>query len=115
MSIDDAPEMVLKSYKGPWNKKGPLLLACSKCERKLRKDGHPLARLRKLLKKRGKKLGLEQKLLVVQTPCLRVCPRGGVTVCTQAQVGRGECSILRQPGDVDLLVLQCIREANVAE
>jgi hypothetical protein len=114
MDNDASPELTLKTYTGPWVKKGPLLFACRKCMRKLRHEKHqPLAGFKKLLKKRGKKLGFPQKLRVIDTPCLSVCPRGGVTICTQAQMGRGECSILRQPGDVDLLVLHYIHEAAV--
>jgi hypothetical protein len=112
MSNDGSSEKTLRSYKGLWNKKGPLLLACRKCQRKLKHEGHPLAQLRKLLKKRSRKLDFERKPLVIETPCLKVCPRGGVTICTQAQAGRGEFSILRHVRDVDLLVLQCIPEEN---
>jgi len=116
MTNDGVPELTLKSYKGPWTKKSTLLFACRKCMRKIRHDEHqPLSGFKKLLKKRSKHLGFPKKLRVIDTPCLSVCPRGGVTVCTQAQIGRGECSILRQPGDVDLLVLQCIRETNVPD
>jgi predicted metal-binding protein len=104
----------LKSYKGPWLKRGPLLLACGRCQRKLKPeagdDVRALARLKKSLRKRSRKTGAGIELLVVQTPCLRVCPRNGVAVVTQAQSGRGACSILRSKNDIDLLLAQCVAE-----
>ncbi len=106
--------VTLKSYKGPWLKRGPLLLACAKCQRKLKHepgdDVRALARLKKSLRKRSRKTSAGIRLLVVQTPCLRVCPRNGVAVVTQAQAGRGACSILRLERDIDLLLAQCVAE-----
>jgi hypothetical protein len=88
----------LISYKGRW--KGELLLACAKCQRKLRKHEDPagLSKLKKLLKH------AQPKLFVVNIACLDVCPKGGVTVCSAAQVARGEFSILRTPEDVDRML-----------
>jgi hypothetical protein len=37
-------------------------------------------------------------------PCLKMCPKGGVTVCTQAQLALGECSIVRTKEDVEALL-----------
>ena len=34
----EAVVTTLKSYKGPWLKRGPLLLACGKCQRKLKHE-----------------------------------------------------------------------------
>ena len=58
--------VTLKSYKGPWMKRGPLLLACGKCQRKLKHepgdDVRALARLKKSLRKRSRKTNAGIKL-----------------------------------------------------
>ncbi len=110
----------LKSFVGPWTRKNKqLLLACSKCQRKLKDDGdeHGLAKLKKLVKKRGKALGSPVVLVVILTKCLKVCPRRGVAVVTQEQMGAGRGSILRTTDDLDLLIRQVQRDAlsNTAE
>lgn len=107
----EAP-IALKSYKGPW--KGQLLLACGKCQKKLKdddlEDAHGLAKLKKALKQRSKRDDSDLQLIVIKTQCLKVCPRRGVAVCTQAQVGAGRCSIVRTSTDVDALYAQCKAE-----
>ena len=97
----------LKNYPAPW--KGQILLACSKCQKKLRRQtsGEGLARLAKMLKRRTRQDQDRFRLKVIKTPCLKLCPKGGVTVCTQAQLGRGECTILRSSEDVELLYHDC--------
>ncbi len=100
----------LRAFNGPWTRKGrQLLLACKKCQRKLKDDGDAdgLAKIKKLLKQRAKHSGLGVKLVVIETKCLKVCPRGGVAVCTQAQVGAGMGSVVRSVADVDLLLEEC--------
>ena len=109
----DAP-VRLKSYKGPW--KGQLLLACGKCQRKLKKDDlgdeHGLGKLRKALKQRSKRDEDGLELLVIKTQCLKVCPKRGVAVCTRAQIGAGRCSIVRTSEDVDALYAECKAEGR---
>ena len=104
----------LKSFSGPWLRKGgQLLLACGKCQRKLRDEDDPdgLVNLKKALKKRSRQIAGEfkprLKLIVIQTKCLKVCPKRGVAVCTQAQLAQGRGSIVRSREDVDLLVQAC--------
>jgi hypothetical protein len=93
-----------QTYPIPW--KGQLVLACRKCQKKLkRSDG--TAKLSKALKRRARRDEDGLKLRVIEVPCLKMCPKGGITVCTQAQLGRGECSIVRNRGDVDSLYQQC--------
>ena len=107
----------LKSFVGPWTRKNKqLLLACKKCQRKLKDDGdeHGLARLKKLMKKRGKALGSAVGLVVIPTNCLKVCPRRGVAVVTQEQMGAGRGSILRTADDLDLLIEQVQRDTTSA-
>jgi predicted metal-binding protein len=91
-------------YRIPW--KGQLLLACRKCQKKL-KRGEGAAKLSKALKRRARQDEDGLKLRVIEVPCLKMCPKGGITVCTQAQLGRGECSIVRNGADVDSLYQQC--------
>jgi hypothetical protein len=94
----------LQAYPIPW--KGQVLLACGKCQKKLkRSDG--AAKLSKALKKRARRDEDGLKLRVIEVSCLKMCPKGGVTVCTQAQLGRNECSIVRNRADVDSLYQQC--------
>ena len=96
---------VLRSYNLPL--RGEILLVCGKCQRKLKHGYDPanLGSLKKLLKKQGKQDDFRIRLLKV--PCLKMCPKGGVTVCTPSQVARHECSIIRSTDDVTALYKQC--------
>jgi hypothetical protein len=95
---------VLRSYRAPW--KGELLLVCRKCQKKLKHEKNGLAKLRKALKKRARHDENGPRFHVLEVPCLKMCPEGGITVCTQRQVGRGECSIVRSSADIDALYQQ---------
>jgi hypothetical protein len=94
----------LRSYAGPW--KGELVLVCRKCQKRLEQDGgnKKLARLRKTLRKRAHRLDDTLAIYAVEVPCLKMCPKDGVTVCTGAQVAGHECSIVRSLTDVDVLI-----------
>ncbi len=96
----------LRNYPAPW--KGELLLVCRKCQKKLKHDGQKngISKLSKALKKRARHDENAVRLHVLQVPCMKMCPKGGVTVCTQRQLGRGECSIVRSRSDVDALYQQ---------
>ena len=96
----------LRDYPAPW--KGELLLVCRKCQKKLKHNGQSsgIAKLSKALKKRARHDEHAPALHVLQVPCMKMCPKGGVTVCTQRQLGRGECSIVRSGADVDALYQQ---------
>jgi hypothetical protein len=59
------------------------------------------------LKRRARREEDGPKLRVVEVSCLKMCPKGGITVCTQAQLGRNECSIVRNRADVDSLYQLC--------
>jgi predicted metal-binding protein len=97
----------MQSYPIPW--KGQLVLACGKCQKKLKrsKTKNGGAKLSKALKKRAKQDEDGLKLRVVEVDCLKMCPKDGVTVCTQGQLGGNECSIVRTQADVDSLYEQC--------
>ena len=88
----------LRTYRTAW--KGQLVLVCRKCQKKLRHSGK-----RKGLAKLGKQLK-QQQFHVIEVSCLKLCPKGAVTVCTQQQIGRNECSLVRGKADVDALIRQ---------
>jgi hypothetical protein len=105
--MDDGPVepllSALRSYPAPW--KGELLLVCRKCQKRLKHDGEKsgISKLSKTLKKRARQDENAPRLHVLEVPCLKMCPEGGITVCTQRQLGRGECSIVRSRNDIDAL------------
>jgi hypothetical protein len=104
------PPARLKSFVGPWTRKEhQLLLACGKCQRKLKHedDEHGLSRLKKALKARAKLAGVEMPVRVITTSCLKVCPKKGVAVCTQEQMGQGRGSCVRTVADLDQLIAEC--------
>ena len=96
----------LRSYRAPWQ--GQIVLVCRKCQKKLKhadkKNG--LAKLRKELKKRTRRNEEALPLRVIEVSCLKMCPKGGVTVCTQQQLGKNQCCIVRTSADIDVLVAQ---------
>jgi predicted metal-binding protein len=96
----------VRSYGVPW--KGQLLLVCRKCQKKLKPGGkkQALSKLSKALKKRARHDENAPKLHVIEVSCLNLCPKGGVTVCTQHQLAHGKCSIVRSGADVDALYEQ---------
>ncbi len=98
------PTTPLRSYELPL--KGQLLLACGKCQRKLKKGDDPegLASFKKLVKKTAKQSPTAPRIHILRVPCLDMCPKGGLTVCTPAQVAHHECSILRTQDDITTLV-----------
>jgi hypothetical protein len=96
----------VRTYGAPW--KGQLLLVCRKCQKKLKHGGkkQSVSKLSKALKKRARDDENAPKLHVIEVSCLNLCPKGGVTVCTQRQLADGECSIVRSRADVDALYEQ---------
>ncbi len=89
----------------PW--KGQIVLVCRKCQKKLHGGKkNKIAKLGKVLKKQGRQEEDAPRLRVIQVSCLNVCPKGGVTVCTQSQLARNECCIVRTPADLDALIRQ---------
>jgi hypothetical protein len=91
----------LKSYSAPWN--GSLILACRKCQKKLKCDAElqGLAKLRKTVKSLNKRSAGKQ-LFVLNVPCMDVCPKGGVTIC-RPEEEPGRVAILRSEKDIDRL------------
>ncbi len=101
----------LRAYPAPW--KGQLVLACRKCQKKLRaRDGSgSVAKLKKALKSCAKHDQDSIRIRLVEVSCLKLCPKGAVAVCTQSQLGAGTCSMVRSGDDVEALYTQCKAEA----
>ncbi len=93
----------LREYQVPG--KGPLLLACGKCQKKMTGT---LRKVKKFLKKRA-----GSDLRVLQVGCMKLCPKGGVVVCTQGQVSRGTCSIVWSGKDLSRLAADPLADASV--
>jgi predicted metal-binding protein len=114
-SVAEAQSLALvRTYPAPW--KGQLVMVCRKCQNKLKHGGkkNGLAKLRKALKQRARQDEDSLRLHVVDVSCLKMCPKGGVTVCTQQQLEDEQCSIMRTNADVDALLLQC-REVSARQ
>ena len=97
----------LKRYRAPW--KGQLLLACLKCQKKRKRQSSrakPL-KLKKAMKQAMIEAGSELRVRVIQVACLKLCPKGAIAVCTQEQLGRGECSMVKTADDVRMLAAEC--------
>jgi hypothetical protein len=88
----------LKTYPVPWQ--GQILLACRKCQKKLKgnKDLEALARLKKTVKRHNRRHP-ETPLHLVPIACTNLCPKDGVTACDPAQQP-ARLFILRSEDDV---------------
>ena len=91
----------LKSYPASWE--GELVLACRKCQKKLKAD-HGLRALSKLKKtvKRHNKGHPDRLLHVMNVPCMDLCPKNAVTVCCPGRDSK-RLSVLREEKDVHSL------------
>ena len=85
--------------------KGPILLACGKCQKRLKGDRNAdgIVPLKKLLKGMSLEQGVRPPY-VIKIPCLKLCPKGGIVVMTGKQVDLGECSIVRSSEDADAIL-----------
>ncbi len=97
----------LRGYKAPW--RGELILACSKCQKKLKKRKHSagFASLKKWFKRRSKADNDAPEVRIVGIDCIKLCPKAGVTISTQHQLGATgrEVSIIRSEADLEQLYL----------
>ena len=89
----------LKTYAAPWD--GQLILACRKCQKKLKGHHglHALSKLKAAVKRRNAEHP-GQALHVLNVPCMDLCPKDGVTVCDPAETPL-RLSILRSKGDIE--------------
>jgi len=94
-----------KTYPAPWQ--GQILLACRKCQKKLK--GHEelraMANLKKTFKRYNKlkKQHPEEQLHVINVPCLDLCPKDGVTVCNPGR-SPSRLAILRGEDGIERLL-----------
>ena len=74
----------VKTYRPTWE--GELVLACRKCQKKLKHDGgkRSLAKLKKAMQ-RVRAGASGRQLHVINVPCMDLCPKGGVTICVASQ------------------------------
>lgn len=88
----------LTSYPPTW--RGELLLACRKCQKKLKGERgfRSLSKLKKTVA-RWNKSETGGPLHLIQTPCMDLCPKGGVTVCLP-QRDPTQLSVLRSEEDL---------------
>jgi len=90
-----------KTYPVTWA--GQLLLACGKCQKKLKHDQtlRTLAKLKKTVKRHNKEHP-NDLLHVINVPCMDLCPRDAVTVyCPSRAPAR--LSIVRRKEDLERL------------
>ncbi len=94
----------LRLYRAPW--KGEVLFACRKCQRKMKKRGgtRALARLKSWFNKRGKE---RSSVRVIDVPCVKLCPKGGVTVFTRRNLAHDPPGVLIARSEDDLETLYC--------
>jgi ABC-type arginine transport system ATPase subunit len=77
---------VARSYPAPW--KGEIILACKRCQKRLRKSrpSARFARLRKWVHAKVRKDKLSAPVHLVEIPCQKICPKNGIVVCNRAQL-----------------------------
>jgi hypothetical protein len=88
-----------KTWPAPWH--GEVLLACRKCQKKLRK--HPLrgalSKLKKIVKRRNREIP-GAALHVIPVSCLKLRPKDAVSVCLPSRYA-DRVFILRSENDLD--------------
>jgi hypothetical protein len=95
----------LRMYGVPW--KGEALFACRKCQRKMKRTGVPaLAKVKSWFKKRAKK-GKGAPVHVIQIPCVKLCPKGGVTVFSRRQLRQEPPGVCIARTEADLEQFYC--------
>lgn len=96
--------IAMKSYPVSWE--GEMILACRKCQKKLKGDVElgDLAKLKKTVKSFNKEHP-DRQLHVINVPCMDLCPKDGVTVCFPAHDPK-RLRIIRSREDMLLLACQ---------
>jgi predicted metal-binding protein len=91
----------LKTYAAPW--KGELILACRKCQKKLKRDEalNGLAKFKKTVE-RYNTAHPERPLHVMNVSCMDLCPKKAITVCCPARDPL-RLLVLRSQEDLGLL------------
>jgi hypothetical protein len=95
----------LRIYRAPWE--GETLFACRKCQRKMKRNGVPaLAKVKRWFRKRAKK-SKDASVHVIQIPCVKLCPKGGVTFFSRRQLLREPPAVCIARTEADLEKLYC--------
>lgn len=91
----------LKSYAPTW--KGNLLLACRKCQKKLKNEPglRALAKLKKTIKRQNRQHP-DNPLHLISVPCLDLCPKRAVTICLPA-AQTAKLAVLRKEEEIAAL------------
>jgi hypothetical protein len=94
----------LRMYRTPWQ--GEVLFACKKCQRRIKKHHGEaaLVRLKKWFKKRSRS---GAPVRVIDIPCVKLCPKGGVTVFSRHQLAHQPPGVCIARTEADLETLYC--------
>jgi hypothetical protein len=100
----------LRIYRTPW--KGELVLACRKCQRKMKKrrGAGALRKVKSWFKKRARQDPEGPTIHVIDVACVKLCPKGGVTIFAQQQLAHhppGVC-IARSEEDLEAFYQQLL-------
>jgi predicted metal-binding protein len=97
----------LRLYLTPW--KGEAVFACRKCQRRVKKGGGPavLRKLKKWFKKRMHGTPEAPPVHLIDVSCLKICPKGGVTIFSARQLGKDPSTIGIARSEEDLEALYC--------
>ncbi len=94
----------MTTYPTPWDTN--LILACRRCQKRLRKTDNPpaFAKLKKWLKARARHEGAKKNPLhLIEIPCQKICPKAGVVVFSQPQLAThpASFSIIRNEAQME--------------
>lgn len=91
----------MKTYAAPWS--GRTLLACKKCQKKLKKCGgnEELASLKKAEKTFAAEHPEIPRFHILNVGCMDFCPKGRVAVCAPTADG-GDVALLRSIEDLSV-------------
>ena len=90
----------LRTYPSKFD--GQVLLVCRKCQKKLKGERTAAAKLKKSLKRIGRRDPDPVHFHLIAVGCMKLCPRGAVAVCSQAGMRQAPAglSIVRTKEDV---------------
>ena len=107
--MSKAPEAIdlqgaLRLYRARW--KGEVIFACMMCQRMMKTHGGPraMARLKSWFKRRSRD---HAQVRVIDIPCVKLCPKGGVTVFSRALLAQTPPAVAIARSQQDLEALYC--------
>ncbi len=90
----------LRLYRTPW--KGELVLACRKCQKRMKKREGGLRKIKRWFKARAKEDADAPRIHVIQVPCVKLCPKGGVTIFSDRQLAHSPAGVCIARSEADL-------------